>query len=67
MLSQTNQVYMTVSKMKGLKAWKKFETLLCAAADTASHWHGSEACTAYGRYGTVSKIYKAVLKLYSLN
>jgi hypothetical protein len=57
---------MTVDEMKVKlkKAWKKIETPLCAAADTASQRQGSEACTVHGRYGTVSKIDRAVPELY---
>ena len=54
------------SQMKTLRVCKN-ETLPCAAVGTASHQHGLEACTVYGRSGTVLSNDKAVPKLSTLN
>jgi hypothetical protein len=43
------------------------KALLCAAVDTASHRHWFQACTVYGRTGTMLKNDTAVPKLAAIN
>jgi hypothetical protein len=54
-------------QMENLKSERKFETLLCFGVGTASHEHGFEPRTAYGRSGIVIKNDKIVSKLCAPN